>query len=392
MTTLTILDALNSAIAHYNDGRFAVAEDIAARVRAVAPHAAAATRLLGLCAERRDDLAAAAGFLAASLAADPAPATIDDSVRVLLELGNRLRAGRDLVQAAVRYRQAAVLAPERFEPYNNLGSVHKEQGHPDTFVCYERALAIDPAQAGQHGHLRMVALRRLLLRTCGPQVLSGPFAGMAYDGSSAEGWYLPRMLGCYEQELHPHLRALAERGYETVINIGCAEGYYAVGLARLLPGARIFAHDLNENAQAACRRLAALNGVGDRVTVGGLFDGPMFDRFAGRPTLLVCDIEGSERDLLDPARFPALAGIDVVVELHDCYEVGLSSLIQDRFAPTHDVLIVGNDPQRILPALPLLAGLTPFERSLLIGEFRAGATPWGVLRARAPGERAATPL
>jgi hypothetical protein len=63
----------------------------------------------------------------------------------------------------------------------------------------------------------------------GLHVRSGPFAGMDYVVNAAEGAFLPRILGVYERELHPDLTAFAAEGLDHVIDIGCAEGYYAVG-------------------------------------------------------------------------------------------------------------------------------------------------------------------
>jgi len=80
-------------------------------------------------------------------------------------------------------------------------------------------------------------------------------------------------LGCYEHELHPHVERLIGRTFDALLNIGCADGYYAVGLARRMPGAPVFAHDLNPKAQTGCREVAALNGVAERGQVGGLFEG-----------------------------------------------------------------------------------------------------------------------
>src|SRR5262249_31702651 len=93
----------------------------------------------------------------------------------------------------------------------------------------------------------------------------GPFAGMRCTTSAV----LPRLIGSYESELHETIRFLAARGYERMINIGCGEGYYAVGLARLLSSAHVFALDSEATAQSSCRALAEANGVAERVTILG---------------------------------------------------------------------------------------------------------------------------
>ena len=74
-------------------------------------------------------------------------------------------------------------------------------------------------------------------------IRSGPFAGMRYVDTATEGALVPRLLGTYESELHPYLKRFAAEGCEDVIDVGCAEGYYAVGLARLMPGALVHGGD-----------------------------------------------------------------------------------------------------------------------------------------------------
>jgi protein-L-isoaspartate O-methyltransferase len=60
---------------------------------------------------------------------------------------------------------------------------------------------------------------------------------MAYVEDATEGALAPRLIGTYEDELHPHLAEALAADPEVILDIGCAEGYYAAGLARLAPGA-----------------------------------------------------------------------------------------------------------------------------------------------------------
>ena len=118
-------------------------------------------------------------------------------------------------------------------------------------------------------------------------------AGMDYLDQAAEGALIPRLMGTYESELHPHLLAFVEAGLDLVIDVGCAEGYYAVGLARLMPEVVVHAHDIDEAARRACTELAARNGVSERVIVGGEFRPDGFEAFAGRRVLVMVDAEGA---------------------------------------------------------------------------------------------------
>lgn len=244
-----------------------------------------------------------------------------------------------------------------------------------------------PAKTALHQVLRLAAkhrtvlLQNTLLKAHGAQVLGGPFAGMSFVSQVAEGCAVPKLLGCYEQELHPYVEQAIERGYAQVLNIGVAEGYYAVGLARRMPSARIFAFDIDENAQRTCAEVARANGVSERVQIGGLFRGQDFARFVDASTLLVCDIEGAERELLDPEAYPALRALDIIVELHDCLVPGLSQLIVQRFRETHEITLL-KQAGRSQPLPPLFDDLSHLDQLLAVWEWRSGPTPWAVMRAR----------
>jgi hypothetical protein len=229
---------------------------------------------------------------------------------------------------------------------------------------------------------RATLIQNTVVQQCGLTVQGGPFQGMHFVAQSAEGCHVPKLLGCYEMELHVHILAAAGRGYGAVINIGAAEGYYAVGLARLMPDARVYAYDTNPAAHPVCQSLAERNGVAERIIIGGAFRGEDFERFTGRRTLVVCDIEGGETALLDPQRYPALKTMDLIVELHDSLEVKPSVLLPERFDATHAVTMVRHGGRGV--ELPMLfETLGHLDQLLAVWEWRSGPTPWAVMQARA---------
>jgi hypothetical protein len=244
-----------------------------------------------------------------------------------------------------------------------------------------------PVPEKLNGALRYLAKYRsaliqwTLIRAEGQRVLNGPFKGMMLASGSVEGCYVPKLLGCYEAELHPYIAKAAERGYEALINVGTAEGYYAIGMARLLPNCTVHTYDISPDAQALCRELARQNGVAERVVIGGEFKGADFERFAERKTLVICDIEGAEFELLDSDRFPALRRLDIIVELHDTAQRKCSEIVPRRFAATHDIAIVYRSA-RDLELPRALDELGDLDRLLAIWEWRTGPTPWAVMTAR----------
>src|SRR3989338_6194952 len=152
---------------------------------------------------------------------------------------------------------------------------------------------------------RSVLIQNTLLQQQGTAGLDSPLARLGFLPQSAEGCHIAKLLGCYEQPLLPHSEAAIRENYPLILNSGCAEGYYAVGMARRMADTQVLAFDLNPKAQQVCTDLAARNGVTGRVTVGALFRPADFAAYAGQKVLVLCDIEGGERDLLDPLAAPA---------------------------------------------------------------------------------------
>ncbi len=225
---------------------------------------------------------------------------------------------------------------------------------------------------------RHTLISNTIVRRNGATVLSGPFAGLRTLGYVTEGCHAPRILGTYEHELHPHILRFSRIEFDVIVNIGCAEGYYAVGMARLMPNTEVHAFDIDEAAREACRELAAMNDVGDRVQIGGVFDRTDFARYADKKALVFIDIEGAEIDLLDPVDSSHFNRITIIVECHDCFKKEISSEIQIRFARSHNIIKI---EQEISPAsLPKWLGqLGHLDQLIALWEWRMGPTPWLIM-------------
>ena len=210
------------------------------------------------------------------------------------------------------------------------------------------AMAAERAKRGllpSEGYRRT---RELYRKIGAPErVLGGPFAGMRYAPDAYDSGLLPRLLGTYEWELAPAIDRLlgnsggdAGGGIDRVVDVGTAEGYYVVGLARRLPaGVRVIGFDSSPRARHMLRTTARLNGLNGRIEIRGACEpDALADALAGaaRP-LVVCDCEGYELELLDPDRVPALRRAVVVVELHDHLAPAASAAIRGRFAASHRI-------------------------------------------------------
>lgn len=244
--------------------------------------------------------------------------------------------------------------------------------------------------------LRQLGLPRLLRAYSaryGFVVRSGPFAGMKYAPRAVGSALIPKLVGSYESELHGVISRILATPYDTIVDIGCAEGYYAVGLALRIPGARVFAFDIDPLGRRLCRAMARANGVAGRVTIAGRCDANTLQaRLDGkrRRALVMCDCEGCEMDLLRPERTFALRAADLLIELHDGVDPAISRVVPERFAQTHDLTLVpaatSQDPAR----WPDLDFLGDADRRLAVSELRHGPQQqWAYLTVRsdeAPGD------
>jgi hypothetical protein len=237
---------------------------------------------------------------------------------------------------------------------------------------------------------RSVLIQNTFLKHHGTTVLQGPLAGLDFIFESSEGCHVAKLLGCYEQPLQPFIEEAIAENYEVILNIGCAEGYYAVGMARRMKNTKVWAFDTSPKAQAICTSLALKGGLQNRVVVGGQFCSEDFPRFSNQKALVLCDIEGSELTLLDPDVSPLLKHMDIIVESHECLVPGITNKLVSRFKASHDIKLIKDDGQRRLKEMPeWFLNLSHLDQLLAVWEWRSGPTPWLVMKARDAEEKAA---
>jgi predicted RNA methylase len=213
-------------------------------------------------------------------------------------------------------------------------------------------------------------------------VAAGPFAGMRYiDDLPLDQALVPRLLGAYEAELSYPVQQLLANGYDTVIDVGSSEGYYAVGFALRSPASRVHAFDNDEAMRERCARMAALNGVADRVEIHDWCSPDDIEALARGRTLVISDCEGGELDLLQPDLAPVLQRCDILVELHDLFVTGVSSVIRSRFEQTHDVFVIESmhvDDRRYRA----LEAMRPPLRRVVLDDRRPEPMQWFMLWSR----------
>lgn len=211
-------------------------------------------------------------------------------------------------------------------------------------------------------------------------VKNGPFKGMRYaKGHSVCSALLPKLVGCYESELHQIIEDVICTNPQTIIDIGCAEGYYAVGLAMRCPQSNVFAYDIDMSAKNLCYATAVKNNIQDRIFIGSECKNADLIMFSKMSGVIVCDCEGYEISLFDRKTVDELKNFYFIIELHDCFNVGISQTLKEIFSESHDIRIVHglrDTDKAYLYNMPPLQKYSLKERYSIVSERRLEPMDW----------------
>jgi hypothetical protein len=181
-----------------------------------------------------------------------------------------------------------------------------------------------------------------------------------------------KLLGTYEQEIHHAFTAALARGISTFIDVGCADGYYAVGMPYADHSVTTYAFDLSRDARDLCAEVARTNALESHVQIRRRFSAASLDTVDPAGALMLCDIEGAEQTLFDTRLVERLAQTTVIIEVHEHTDPGLSAKLQTEFATSHEVTVVSQVPREAV------GGLAP----IAFAEFRSPELHWLVCEPR----------
>lgn len=214
------------------------------------------------------------------------------------------------------------------------------------------------------------------------QVDGGIFSGMQYVNESVCSSNTPKLLGCYEAELHPVFKHLLNTPFEIVIDVGAAEGYYAVGCALRWPRAKIVAFETTETGRNLLYEVACANQVESRIEIRGHCELSDLKVVAERHIngLLIMDIEGGESSILDIEQIPELIKFHIIVEIHDFIDPTIGDLIRKRFSNTHSIEEIWTRPRSVAdfdtPSSRVMRFYTLRNLRLYANEYRPGPMRW----------------
>ena len=228
------------------------------------------------------------------------------------------------------------------------------------------------------------AIERHVRELTHSRVQAGPFKGLTYPtlpSNAVHASTIPKLLGIYELELQDDITMLVStRPYDRFIDIGAADGYYAVGIGRLLDSARTVAFEADPTSREALGDVCRANNFVDRIDIHGFCTADDLKNL-GRSahTLIVCDCEGGEVDLITAEVLTALGPTDLIIECHDMLVPHCTGVLTNRLSATHEIRVVESHERTLSDVSPEIIDLLPFRSDELIfaiGEHRHYTMNW----------------
>lgn len=168
-----------------------------------------------------------------------------------------------------------------------------------------------------------------------------------------------------------------------IVNVGAGDGIYAVGLALRCPRARIVAFEIDPYPARTLAAVARENRVAERVELEAAASASALAALDARDrTILICDAEGSELELIDPSSVPWIARAGLLIEVHDAFRPGVGERLAGRLAATHRLEWISPRPRYLSEHPPFwgLRGLSPSQLESLLSEIRPWPTSWLLAR------------
>lgn len=211
-------------------------------------------------------------------------------------------------------------------------------------------------------------------------VLGGIFKGLKYNVPSICSSRAPKILGAYETELNNSLLSFLEQNPKRIINIGSAEGYYAVGLAVKNPNLEIIAVDPSIQSRKYLKILAQQNGIEHRLSILKFMPFRRLNQLiVPHKTLLLVDCEGSEIGYLNLNRVPKLCEASIIVETHDFVFPTITTELIKHFSSTHEIQVINQETRNQLD-YPLIKEFPKSTAEYLLNEKRPSSICWLVMK------------
>ncbi len=212
----------------------------------------------------------------------------------------------------------------------------------------------------------------------------GPFQGMRLHGVAniSQAAHGLKIFGLYESPIMDIMLNWCPT--EVLVDIGAGDGYYPVGMLRANLIKKAVCFEATKAGRKAIQINADLNGVGDRIEILGKADSGFASIMVGlnlplQGTIILCDIEGGEFDIITRNLIEQLSGAKFIIELHEqLIEKDKSDLRQKllaEFPENYHKTILADSPRQ-WNGIPELEAMHDLDRALITSEGRKLLGEW----------------
>tara|TARA_Y100000996_G_scaffold383606_1_gene339691 strand:- start:159 stop:989 length:831 start_codon:yes stop_codon:yes gene_type:complete len=210
-------------------------------------------------------------------------------------------------------------------------------------------------------------------------VQQGPFKNMIL--SKKQYWGIgdngKKILGLYEKEIQDLIVEIQEKKqYKTLIDIGGADGFYAVGsvVNNLFQECLVF--ETSNKGRESISNNAKLNNVEDMISIQGIAtESAVLDLPRDiNQSLILCDIEGGEFELFSSKLLEKLYPSNIIIEIHKRSKKDEIDL-EKRISKLFTIKKIIQNPKS-LHIFDELKNFNDNNRSLLLSEGRSYVQEW----------------
>ena len=219
----------------------------------------------------------------------------------------------------------------------------------------------------------------------GYQVAYGIFKGMKLSKNSywSKNDFITHILGVYEKHVLKKIIEFSNKGNNLFIDIGAADGYFAIGMAFSETFKKIYAFEIDEEGRRSLNRNIENNLCKDKVVVDIEANFETLKEIVdkNKSAVILIDIEGSEFDLLDNKLLKLLSNCYIVCELHPTLSANgfeKQKMLINNAKAFFDVSIIQREsycPNKFSE----LNEFTDEERLIAFGEGRENNMNWLIL-------------
>ena len=201
------------------------------------------------------------------------------------------------------------------------------------------------------------------------------------DISWGQGDIASKIYGLYENRIQKILKEIRK---PILIDVGAADGYFAIGSLYSGLSEYCYAFEQSEIGKKTLLKTAKINNVSSKLSIKGKVDSKNFLSMLPKDidfsqVVLLCDIEGEEYNLFTNDILKKLAKANLIIEIHNNVEEKIQKQFLQRVKKYFNTSII-IDNQKEYVDLPLLHSLNDIDRALIACEGRSYIGKWLYLK------------